>query len=233
MITMEPMSHPLDHPVWNALTTQHKGFAEGGPRAWRYPVEVAPFAAIADPTPESFLALESLITATGVALCTAEPVAAPGFETRLMKTLEQLVRVSPSAASDPGGLIVLGPADVAEMLALTAMTKPGPFSTRTHELGRFVGIRVGGVLAAMAGERMHLEGFTEVSAVCTHPDHRGRGYGRMLLDHVSNRIVERGETPFLHCFSDNLSAIELYRRAGFSIRHTMHLAVLGPRGAAS
>ncbi len=125
----------------------------------------------------------------------------------------------------------LGAADVPVMLALVELTRPGPFATRTIELGNFFGVRVGGELVAMTGERMKPEGFTEVTAVCTHPDHRGQGYARSLLAHVTRGVLDRGEVPFLHVFSDNFSAIELYLRSGFAIRKRMHVTVLGKRAA--
>jgi predicted GNAT family acetyltransferase len=112
--------------------------------------------------------------------------------------------------------ITLGPADLEEMIALVELTQPGPFARRTPEMGRYIGIRDGGRLVAMAGERMHLDGYTEVSAVCTHPDHRGRGYARMLVSEIGRGIVERGETPFLHVYATNAVAIATYEKLGFA-----------------
>jgi predicted GNAT family acetyltransferase len=112
------------------------------------------------------------------------------------------------------------------MIELTTLTKAGPFSARTHELGTFLGIRVDGQLVAMAGERMKPGHYTEMTAVCVHPSHRGRGYGQMLLSAVSRQIVSRGETPFLHVFTSNHSAIALYRRQGMEIRRRLHVTVL-------
>jgi predicted GNAT family acetyltransferase len=123
-------------------------------------------------------------------------------------------------------LIELGTPDSAEMIELTAMTKPGPFSTRTHELGTYLGIRKDGKLVAMAGERLKVPGHTEVSAVCTHPEHTGKGYAGDLMAEVMKRIRERGETPFLHVRQDNGRAIEVYKRLGFRQRKLGHFAVL-------
>ena len=121
---------------------------------------------------------------------------------------------------------LLGNDDSAEMIELTALTKPGPFSTRTHELGAYFGIREGSKLVAMAGERLKVPGYTEVSAVCTHPDHNGKGYARVLMIEVMRVIRERGETPFLHVRQDNERAIALYERLGFIKRHWGHFAVI-------
>lgn len=117
------------------------------------------------------------------------------------------------------------------MMALTELTKPGPFSARTHELGTFLGIRVGGKLVAMAGERMKPANYTEMTAICVHPDHRGRGYAQVLLSAVARQILARGETPFLHLFSDNAPAIALYQRQGMAIRRRLQVTVLQKRAA--
>jgi predicted GNAT family acetyltransferase len=120
----------------------------------------------------------------------------------------------------------LGIQDSSEMIELTSLTKPGPFGTRTHELGNYLGIRREGKLVAMAGERLKVPGYTEVSAVCTHPDHTGNGYARVLMMEIVRRIRDRGETPFLHVRGDNARAIDLYKLLGFHERKFGHFAVL-------
>jgi len=112
------------------------------------------------------------------------------------------------------------------MLALTALTKPGPFGTRTHELGTYIGLREEGKLVAMAGERLKVPGYTEISAVCTHPEHNGKGYAGLLMTEIMHRIRDRGETAFLHVRQDNARAITLYERLGFQARKLLHFAVL-------
>lgn len=223
--------HPLDHPIWNALTTRQRAIAEGDALAWRYPAAIAPFAAMADTSAESFAALQSLISQSDrVALFTPDPVAPPAeFEVLMERTAEQMVGVASEAAADMPGIVVLGSDDVPAMMDLVELTKPGPFSVRTHELGLFLGVRIGDQLVAMAGERMKLHGYTEITAVCTHPSHRGRGYAQGLLGALSRKILARGEAPFLHVFSDNEPAIVLYRRSGLSIRRRIHVTVLGQR----
>jgi predicted GNAT family acetyltransferase len=116
------------------------------------------------------------------------------------------------------------------MMALTSLTKPGPFGARTHELGTFLGIKVAGELVAMAGERMKPGNFTEMTAICVHPDYRGRGYAQALLAAISRQILARGEIPFLHVFSHNTSAIALYQRQGMTIRRRVHVTVLQRQG---
>ena len=123
-------------------------------------------------------------------------------------------------------IVPLTDADGPEMLALATLTKPGPFFARTHQLGSFVGVKVDGQLAAMAGERMRPEGFTEVSGVCTHPDHRGKGYAARLMRHVAGRILASGETPFLHSYASNEGANRLYESLGFRLRREVVFTVL-------
>jgi predicted GNAT family acetyltransferase len=116
--------------------------------------------------------------------------------------------------------------DVPEMLALTKLTKPGPFGSRTHEMGDYFGVRRDGTLAAMVGERLRLPGYTEISAVCTHPDHLGHGYASALMAMLIDRIFSRGELPFLHVLPENMRAVHVYERLSFTKRAALHLAVL-------
>jgi predicted GNAT family acetyltransferase len=214
------------------LTTSQKHLAEGGPRALRYPVDMTPFADIADMSAASFAALGDLMSSSQVAvLFTAEPVDVPaGFKVVLAETGEQMIGSPADSALRDAEIVRLGAGDVPAMLALTELTKPGPFALRTHELGTFLGIRVGGELVAMTGERMKPGKFTEMTAVCVHPDHRGRGYAQALLVAVARRIEARGEIPFLHVFSSNASAIALYRRQGMRIRRRLHVTALMKQG---
>ena len=221
-------THPLDHPIWNALTSTQSALALGGALARRYPPEIAPFADLAEMSPEGFSALGALMSPSDfVVLFTPEPVTAPAaFKTLLAKTGEQMIGTPADAAPNAAEIVTLGAADVSDMIDLTKLTNPGPFAVRTHELGTFLGIRVDGRLAAMAGERMKPGRHTEITAVCVHPDHRGRGYAQVLLGAVARGIVARGDIPFLHVFSDNESAIALYRRQGMEIRRRLCVTVL-------
>lgn len=219
----------LDRPIWNTLTTRHQYFAVGAGSARRYSADIAPFAGTRDCSAASLADLRKLIApGQPVGLFTIDKVVVPsGLEILLENTVEQMVGMNPVDEAPGPSLTALGQSDHAAMFGLADMTKPGPFSLRSPELGRFVGIRDAGKLVAMAGERLCLEGLTEVSAVCTHPDYRGRGYARILSAAVSRNISARGDIPFLHAFSDNLAAIALYRRLGFVIRRRMHVVLMG------
>ena len=220
--------HPLDRPIWSALTTRQQSLAEGGALARRYPAEVAPFADMVDMSPRSFAALGAIISGSEIAvLFTPDAVIAPaGFKVLLAETGEQMIGAPAECAIAGVEIVTLGADDVLAMIALTTLTKPGPFSARTHELGTFLGIRVDGELVAMAGERMKPANYTEMTAVCVHPSHRGCGYAQVLLGAIAHQISARGEIPFLHVFSNNSSAIALYRRQGMEIRRRLHVTVL-------
>jgi ribosomal protein S18 acetylase RimI-like enzyme len=125
--------------------------------------------------------------------------------------------------------IALVPADIPKMIELTAMTKPGPFTERTIEFGNYIGIFENEQLLAMAGERLHLTDFTEISAVCSHPDHVGKGFAAILVHQLSNQIHKSGKTAFLHVRQDNQRAINLYQGLGFEIRSEVYFAVMKPQ----
>src|SRR5436190_3836910 len=224
-------THPLDHPIWSALTTRQQALAEGGDLARRYPFAIAPFAATVDTSPQGFAALRALMSRSEVAvLFTPDPVAPPAeFRIVLAKPGEQMIGTPVDSAIRGAEVVTLGVDDAAAMVELTELTKPGPFTLRTHELGTFLGIRIDGRLVAMVGERMKPANYTEMTAVCVHPDHRGRGYAQVLLGAIGRQIVARGEIPFLHVFTDNISAIALYERQGMKIRRRLHMTVLQKR----
>src|SRR5579862_3360974 len=226
------MAHLLDRPIWTALTTRQAPLAEISGPARRYPADVAPFADMADFSPESFAALHALMRADEPAvLFTPEAVVPSGpLESVMAATGEQMVGLPSAFEGEVPDIAPLGEADAPQMRALAELTRPGPFGPRTHTLGRFFGIRVDGRLAAMTGERMTPADCTEMTAVCVHPDFRGRRFAQALLAHVSRQIAARGETPFLHVFSDNASAIALYKRQGMTIRRRLHVTVLGRVG---
>jgi predicted GNAT family acetyltransferase len=150
----------------------------------------------------------------------------PPLTVRFTSTLVQMVCARPIVTPPDPGLSVLSAADVTEMLALTALTNPGPFRPETYTLGTYLGIRVGGRLAAMGGQRMYLPGYREVSAICTHPDFRGRGYARAIVAQLVAAIFDEGLTPFLHVQEENRAAQVVYDGLGFAVRAKLPLLVM-------
>jgi ribosomal protein S18 acetylase RimI-like enzyme len=212
------MEHILDRPVWTALTTRQAELGLGDARARRYRPEINLFAAAADRTPEQLEALAALADGT-IGTVEAEPLPAlPGLGLRKEATVNQMIATGSPGLVDGFAPVPLGEPDAAEMLALATLTEPGPFRTETWRMGRFVGIREGGRLVAMAGERMRAPGFTEVSGVCTHPDFQGRGYAGKLMRAVIDRIIGEGDAAFLHVYPHNQGAIGLYEALGFRFR---------------
>lgn len=232
-----PAPHPLDNPIWSALTTEHAPLAEGGPLARRYPAEIGPLSGIPSQSPASYDALRALAGPGGtiVLFLTEPPSPPPGWTLIRTGAVSQMICSSSEPAEPaalPEGLDLrrLTPADVPAMLELTHLTEPGPFRHRTIELGIFYGIFQGDHLLSMAGQRLHLPAHIEVSAVCTHPDARGRGYARILMSQVMANIHQRGKTPFLHVLPENASAIRAYQHLGYTLRTTFHLTVLKNEG---
>jgi len=224
--------HPLDNVIWQALTTRQTDFAESYGQARRFVPEVTSLCAFLEPAEQGYESLAALAGANGfAAVFLDEPYQPrPGWDYVGGAPLLQMVCTNGGGlpafqAGDPD-FVELTPEDVPEMIELAALAKPGPFGNRTRELGSYVGIRHEGKLVAMAGERMKVPGYAEVSAVCTHPAHSGKGYARMLMSEVMRRIRERGETPFLHVRQDNVRAIQIYEKLGFRTRVVRHYAVL-------
>jgi GNAT superfamily N-acetyltransferase len=221
---------PLDNPIWNALTTAHRSMARSNGRAARYASDVSPLAGLADASAEAFAAMRELVGPTeSVALFTAEPLDVPGeWEVKRTRSMQQMI-CAEMMDPPPAEVAKLTNEDIPDMLSLTALAQPGPFLPRTIGMGNYFGIRASdGRLIAMAGERLKLDGFTEISAVCTHPDFRGRGYGRALVAFVAAQILQQKRTPFLHVVPENL-AIKVYERVGLRIRRAMCLTIIAPR----
>jgi ribosomal protein S18 acetylase RimI-like enzyme len=214
--------HPLDNPVWAALTGPHDRFAQTHGRAGRYQPDVSPFAALAArPDGSAWADLAQLAGHGEDLLLAGVPEAPPpGWTVLGRERGVQMVDVALAAAPDPEAQL-LGPGDVPDLLDLVARTEPGPIRPRTIELGRYLGIRRNGTLVALAGERLRLPGWTEISAVCTDEAHRGQGLASRLLRAVAAGIRSRGGTPFLHALASNTGAVRLYESMGFRLRRTI------------
>lgn len=223
--------HILDNAAWAALTGPHAHLAERVGRAARYPADVSPFTALADPDdPRSWEDLAELVGPGTVTPVTAVRTVPDGWTIEQGGDGAQLTATALRSEPAPDA-VHLGPSDVPEILELIALTRPGPFLPRTVELGTYLGIRKDGRLIALAGERLRPPGWTEISAVCTHPEHRGRGLATRLVRAVAAGIRDRGDTPFLHAAAENTNAIRLYESIGFTLRRrTRFLLVRTPGG---
>lgn len=220
--------HPLDRPIWSSLTSGWSEIAQGAGAAMRLDPDYGPFGAAADLSPNSQAAMTALIPPGGELWVVEEAPAAPPPGTCVLReaTLAQMVANTISPVPHGFSIRALRDQDGAAMLDLALRTVPGPFARRTHRLGQFVGIEAEGRLVAMAGERMRMPGYTEVSGVCTDPDHRGRGYAGALMRHVALAMLARGETPCLHAYASHSATIALYETLGFRLRRTVQLTVL-------
>lgn len=222
--------HVLDRPAVSTLTGRqgHLAIRKGG--AIRMHPDFGLFGGVVEEDAQSWADLGVLVKEMGTVgmVQPTTPTAPPGTQIASSAACLQMVAETVAPAWDVAfDMLDLGDADAAEMLALATLTKPGPFFTRTHQLGDFIGVRVEGQLVAMAGQRMRPEGYTEASGVCVHPDHRGKGYAARLLREVTARILATGEKAFLHSYADNATAIGLYESLGYRGRRDVMFTILG------
>jgi ribosomal protein S18 acetylase RimI-like enzyme len=221
----------LDHAVWASLTGQHAHFAQAHGRAVRYPVDVAPFGAISPDADQSVWGDLSALVGPGatVPVMACDVPLAEDWKVVDVVDCVQMVDVDLEAEDHPA-VVRLGAGDVDEMLGLVKRTQPGPFLPRTIELGTYLGIRRSGALVAMAGQRLHPPGWTEVSAVCTDAAYRGHGLATLLTRAVAADMRARGEKPFLHAAESNTNAIRLYESLGFAMRRRVRIDILRAPG---
>ncbi|MDX8539889.1 GNAT family N-acetyltransferase [Mesorhizobium abyssinicae] len=226
------MNHLLDRPIWSALSSRHQSFAQGDSLAKRYRPSIVPFAATAADDTASLDALGRLIPPLESSIVVqADAIVLPAALSAISTaSLVQMIAERPVQAVSDERIRRLTQDDAAEMLALAALTKPGPFTLEALSLGDFWGVKIDGRLAAMAGERMKQPGYTELSGVCSHPDFRGGGLARRLSLFVANQIMTRGEIPYLHAYASNVAAIGLYESIGFRLRSMMNMAVVQRTG---
>jgi len=220
----------LDNPVWHALTGPHRAHALGRGAARHYPRDIAPFSAIAEPSEQVYADLAADLPANTEARLfrpSVEPLP-DGWEELDRFPLLQMVASGPSNGAEIAASL-LTVADVAAIMDLVAATKPGPFGPRTPLLGRYLGIWQGDRLVAMAGERLRVPGHVELSAICVHPEARGKGYAAALTGRLMRLAFEGGEVPFLHVRPDNVGAVALYKRLGFATRRELVVMWRRPR----
>ncbi|RQO79693.1 GNAT family N-acetyltransferase [Pedobacter sp. KBW01] len=223
------MEHLLDNPIYHALTSAHAHFAKGVEGVKYYQKDIAAFAGLKDNSAENLQTLYKISEADSLFVVFSKaPLTIPALWTLHMQIdMFQLVYEGVNMPeSTNGGLTDLDQSHVTEMSALVELTKPGPFLAKTIELGNYIGIFAENQLIAMAGHRFFPTPYREVSAVCTHPDHLGKGYALKILQEQIKRILNRAEIPFLHVKNDNLGAIKLYQKLGFKIRTEMTAYVI-------
>lgn len=218
----------LDNAAWHALTGPHASFAIGDDLARRYPDDVSPFVAVRSfDDPRVWDALRELLgPGTEAALSGLQRDVPAGWEVLGSGEGVQLVETPALRPRPDDEAVELGAGDVPDMLAIVERNQPGPFRPRTYELGRYVGIRREGRLVAMAGERLHPEGWTEISAVATDADHRGQGLASRLVLDVAYHIQQRGDRALLHAAASNTGAIAIYERLGFALRRGIVFAAV-------
>jgi ribosomal protein S18 acetylase RimI-like enzyme len=224
----------LDNPAWHALTGPHARFAIGGDLVRRYPEDVAPFVAVRTwHDPHVWDALAELAgPGAELGFSGAESLPPEGWEVLGEGEGVQLVETDALRPRPDDEAVLLGEADVPEMIAIVERNQPGPFRPRTYELGRYIGIRREGRLIAMAGERLHPEGWTEISAVATDVEFRRQGLASRLVLDVAYHIQQRGDRALMHAAAENVGAIAAYERLGFVLRkRTVFSAVRTPTAA--
>lgn len=209
----------LDNPIWESLASRHRPLALREGQAARYPAQVAPFLGVPQAGLEAHTALQALVPAGDTALVLGRaPTVSAAWQLTHLADLAQMICDRPVAAVEGPEIVPLDESRREDVLALTALVYPHYFRPRTMDLGRYFGIYQDGRLAAMIGERMGTDAYTEISAVCTHPDFNGRGYARRLLVFLSNDNHARGRIPFLHVSQENPRAIALYEQNGYRLR---------------
>jgi len=213
------MPDPFANPYYHSLLTEHACIAIGSGLARRFPADVIPFAGLAEPDAVSMTALRDLLAPGESIIITGETIPSiPGLELTLNLPGWQMHPQAPAPAHPPErapAIRELYADDAPAMVHLTDVAFPGYFRPRTYILGRYFGIELDGELIAMAGERLALPGYREISAVCTHPAHTGKGYAALLIHHVMRVHVASGLRSFLHVAQANQRAIALYDRLGY------------------
>jgi len=222
-------TYKLDNPVWHTLKTDHAHFGRGTALAKRYPPSMTLAVALSDHSEAAIADLTKIVpSGRTVAIIEANPPSElPGWTIQDQDQAIQMVCERPVPEPDTAvPLAKLTKADVPDMLALIDLARPGPFSARTIEMGRYFGIRQEGQLVAMAGERMSLPGYREISAVCTHPEHQGHGYASQLVSWLLNDLLRQEIVPFLHVRPDNARAYQIYEALNFRRRREVQILIL-------
>lgn len=230
-----PDDTTLDNPVWESLVSRHAALARRTAHAARYPSDAAPFVAVDVADAEAAEQMAQLVAAGESVLFVglSPPLSPQAWRIEPLVHIAQMTCASRLHVNDGPPVTELSRAQVADMLALTVLVYPHYFRPRTIEMGRYFGIHDGGRLVAMAGERMGFDGYREISAICTHPDHTGRGHAQRLTAMLTNDILDHGSVPFLHVSHQNGRAMSLYERIGYRFRADIPLLAVQRLGEAA
>lgn len=226
------MSSLLDNPVFHALVTGDAALGLGNNRVRFFDEAVSPFAGFAEENDTGFEELYELLPPERKILYATRRniIEPPGWQQLVViKGLQFVFEHTGYSAMPAIQPVPLNKEHVEEMVQLADLTKPGPFGARTIEFGHYHGIFENEKLVAMTGQRLHPANYTEISAVCTHPGHLGKGYAAALLQHELSYICSQGQIPFLHVREDNTRAIALYERTGFRLNGSMNFYFLKRR----
>ena len=217
------MNNLLYNPVYHALLSGDQHLSFGNEQVKYFDEQVSPFAGFAEEHANGFAELYGLLPANRKILyATPSAITQPaGWQLQHEIKGLQFVYEGSDIKTKFSNVLLLTETHVEEMIELVRLTRPGPFGKRTIDFGSFFGIFDNGKLVAMTGQRLHVENCTEISAVCTHPDHLGKGYASILLQHQLQIILQNGQQPFLHVRDDNARAITLYERLGFTVSRPM------------
>lgn len=228
------MKSILDNPIWNALITRDADYNIGSNNFAFFDAEMAPFIGMPnwDKNSQKQLIKKVDENRRWFLLISDDVQFIEDIEVVLRLPLYQFICTNLNEVPKPKkslDMVKLDIQHIEEMINLTKLTKPGPFSYKTINFGGYYGLFEDGKLAAMGGERLHVDGYTEISAICTHPDYQGLGYAAKITHFLTLSALNSGFIPFLHARTDNVKAIELYKRLGFQIRKEIQFYIIKKR----
>ncbi|MGW6914337.1 GNAT family N-acetyltransferase [Kitasatospora sp. NPDC054939] len=153
----------------------------------------------------------------------AATVLKQAYEVDSRGTLLRMALAAPGrAAGYPAGPWEPAPldrGDLPELLDLFAAAYPGNwFDDRMLDTGQYVGARRDGRLVAVAGVHVWspVQRVAALGNVTTHPDVRGRGAAGACVAALCRRLAATTDLVGLNVRADNATAVDLYRRLGFT-----------------